>query len=261
MTAAEILGLSLAGCLAGGMNAIAGGGTLVTFPVLLFFGIGSIVANATSTLALLIGNVGGLFGFRKQFGGVKLWLVYLLPVSALGGWVGSIILTRSSEAFFARLVPFLVLFATILFFLQNAFRRRFILGAVEPDPKPPTRIPALASALAFQFAVAVYGGFFGAGIGILMLAALGILGLRDIHEMNAVKTLLGFVINAIATIWFIRSDLIAWPQAGVMTVGALIGYYFAAHYSQRIPQRSVRRLVTLIGFAISAVMFWRQFFG
>jgi hypothetical protein len=107
--------------------------------------------------------------------------------------------------------------------------------------------------------VAVYGGYFGAGIGILMLASLGFIGLTDIHEMNALKTVLGSVINLVAAIYFIFAGLIAWPKAVVMTVGAVAGYYCGAHYAQQIPQKYVRRIITVIGFSISAVLFYQQF--
>ncbi|MGB8355476.1 MAG: sulfite exporter TauE/SafE family protein, partial [Chthoniobacteraceae bacterium] len=118
---------------------------------------------------------------------------------------------------------------------------------------------ATRSAMAFQFAVAIYGGYFGAGIGILMLASLGFLGFTHIHEMNALKTVLSSLINVVATLWFIHSGLVIWPQAFVMIVGAFIGYYTAAHYSQRIPQHRVRQLISAIGFAISGYMFYKTF--
>lgn len=114
-------------------------------------------------------------------------------------------------------------------------------------------------AIAFQFAVAIYGGYFGAGIGILMLASLGFLGLTNIHEMNTLKTVLGALINLVATLWFIGAGLIHWPKAGIMTLGALIGYYLGSHYSQQIPQKHVRRIVTTIGFLISVVTFYKEF--
>lgn len=113
--------------------------------------------------------------------------------------------------------------------------------------------------MAFQFAVSVYGGYFGAGIGILMLASLGFLGLSDIHEMNALKNMLGSLINVVASLWFVSSGIVDWPRAAVMTIGALVGYYLGASLSQRIPQSTVRRLITTIGLVISAVMFYRQF--
>ena len=255
MSLPELLGLSAAAAVAGAINAVAGGGTLLTFPVLIFYGTGAVVANATSTLALVVGTAGSIFGFRRQIGAVRAWLVRFVPVSVLGGWLGSVLLTRTSESIFTRLVPFLILFATVLFLAQGAFRR--FAGFGEKAPAEPHH-RAVWIAVVFQFAVAVYGGYFGAGIGILMLASLGFLGLRDIHAMNALKNLLGSLINVVAALWFIQSGLIDWPKAGVMSVGALGGYFLGAHFSQRLPQQAVRKLVTVIGLTISAIMFYKQ---
>ena len=252
----EMLGLAAAAAVAGAINAVAGGGTLITFPALIFFGTGAVIANATSTLALVVGTAGSIFGFRKQVGAVRPWLVRFVPVSVLGGLLGSVLLTRTGENIFSRLVPFLILFATILFLAQGAFRR--FAGFAEKGPAHPHH-RGVWIAIVFQFAVAVYGGYFGAGIGILMLASLGFLGLRDIHEMNALKNILGSLINVVAAVWFIWSGLIDWPKAGVMSIGALGGYYLGAYSSQRLPQQAVRRLVTAIGLTISAIMFHRQF--
>lgn len=256
MTWQEIVGLTLTAAAAGVINAIAGGGTMLTFPVLLFFGVSPIQANATSTLALVIGTFGSVFGFRRYIAGVKPWLARFVPVSLLGGWLGSLLLTRTSDKMFAHLVPFLILFATILFLTQGLFRKFAGFGGSGPA-HPHHR--AVWVAVIFQFAVAVYGGYFGAGIGILMLASLGFLGLDDIHEMNALKNILGSLINMVAAAWFVASGLIDWPKAGIMTVGALAGYYCGAHFSQRLSQTAVRRTVTSVGFIISAVLFWKQF--
>ncbi|HKS38923.1 MAG TPA: sulfite exporter TauE/SafE family protein [Verrucomicrobiae bacterium] len=258
MSGLEIIVLAAAAGLAGVMNAVAGGGTLVTFPALLFVGTSPITANATSTLALVCGTAGSLYGFRRQIAAVKPWLKRFLLVSLLGGLLGGVLLTRTEEEVFATMVPFLILFATILFVTQGAFRR----FAGFNDRSGTTATPhhrAVWAAVVFQFLVAVYGGYFGAGIGILMLASLGYLGLTDIHEMNALKTVLSTVINQVAAIYFIFAGLIDWPKALVMTAGALVGYFLGAHYSQRIPQRRVRQIITAIGFTISAVMFYRQF--
>jgi hypothetical protein len=113
--------------------------------------------------------------------------------------------------------------------------------------------------IGFQFLVAVYGGYFGAGIGILMLALLGFIGLRNIHEMNTLKTVLGALINLVAAVWFILLGLIDWPKGGLMTVGALAGYYLGSHYSQRVPQKTVRTAITVIGFILSAITFYEEF--
>ena len=250
----EILCLAGVAALAGAINAIAGGGTLLTFPALLFLGTAPIVANATSTVALVIGTAGSIFGFRQHLRTVWPWLMRFALVSAAGGWLGSLLLTRTSDRAFETLVPYLILFATVLFLAQGAFRRFAGFGG-----EPSVHERRVWVAVLFQFAVSVYGGYFGAGIGILMLASLGFLGLRDIHQMNALKNALGSIINLVAAAWFIASGLIDWPKAGVMTAGALVGYFIGAHYSQRIPQVATRRLITGIGFAISAVMFYRQF--
>ena len=255
MSGIEIIGLAGAAAAAGAINAVAGGGTLLTFPALLYFGTPGIVANATSTLALVIGTTGSIFGFRGQLGAVRPWLGRFVPVSLLGGALGSVLLTQTSERTFEALVPWLILFATLLFLAQGAFRR---FAGFEESGEAHPHSPAVWAAIVFQFGVSVYGGYFGAGIGILMLASLGFLGLRDIHEMNALKNALGSLINLIAAAIFVGCGLVDWSRAGVMTAGALVGYFLGAHFSQRIPQRHVRRIITGIGLAISLAMFWQR---
>jgi uncharacterized membrane protein YfcA len=196
-----------------------------------------------------------MFGYREHARAIVVWLARFALVSALGGFLGAVLLTHTQETAFAKMVPFLILFATVLFMAQNVFRR---FGSKTAATRS-HGIKTIWGAMAFQFAVAVYGGFFGAGIGILMLASLGFLGMTNIHEMNALKTVLGSLINAVATVWFIRAGLIDWTKAGIMTAGAVTGYYLAARYAQRIPQRRVRQLISMIGFGISGVMFYKQF--
>ena len=258
MSGAEVIGLAAAAAAAGAINAVAGGGTLLTFPVLLFAGTPALIANATSTLALFCGTGGSIYGFRRQLGALRFWLRRFAVVSALGGFVGGVLLTRTSEALFSSLVPFLILFATLLFMAQGTIRR-FARMACLPDAELRPAFREVLLAMLFQFAIAVYGGYFGAGIGILMLASLGLLGLTDVHEMNALKAVLASLINLVAAAWFVVADLIDWPKAGIMTGGALVGYYLGAHFSQQIPQARVRQLITCIGLLISAVMFYRQF--
>lgn len=256
MNWAEAITLVGAAAAAGGVNAVAGGGTLITFPTLLLLGTPAVIANATNTLAIVVGTSGGVAGYRRQLGAVRGWLVWFVPASLLGGIVGAVLLTFSREKVFSHLVPFLLLFATVIFVAQGAFRR--LAGAPgNPGARPHRR--RLWAAAVFQFFVAVYGGYFGAGIGILMLASLGFIGLTDIHEMNALKTVLGSMIKLVAAIYFIASGLIAWPEAGVMIVGAVTGYYLAAKYAQRIPQRTVRQIIAAVGFVITAVIFYREF--
>jgi uncharacterized protein len=256
MSVTEILGLVAAAMLGGAINAVAGGGTLVTFPTLLLFGTPSVIANATSTLALVIGTSGGIYGYRQHLDPVKPWLWRFVPVSLLGGLIGAFLLTRTSDKTFSKLVPFLILFATVLFLAQGAFRR--FTGLAE-EGRPVAKHQAVWGAIAFQLAVAIYGGYFGAGIGILMLASLGFIGLSNIHEMNTLKTILASLINLVAAVWFTFAGLIHWPKAGIMTVGALAGYFLGSHYSQRIPQKRVRQIITLIGFILTGVTFYQEF--
>jgi uncharacterized membrane protein YfcA len=248
-----------AGAVAGLMNAIAGGGTIVTFPALIFAGVSSIVANATSTVALLPGSLAGVVGYRRNLPAVWKWIKIFTPVSLLGGFLGSVLLTRTPESVFDRLVPFLILFATVLFSAQAFFVRIFRLEARHASHA--VSMQWLIGAMVFQFAVSIYGGYFGAGIGILMLASLGILGFEDIHEMNVVKGVLAFAINVVAAGYFIFSGLIDWPAAIVVAAGGIIGGYSGAHFAQKIKQETVRHLITLIGLLITAVMFYQQLKG
>jgi uncharacterized protein len=254
MSAIELVGLVVAAAVGGAMNAVAGGGTLVTFPALLLFGTPAIAANATSTLALVIGTSGGIYGFRKHIHPVKSWLWRFAPVSLIGGLAGGVLLTYTSNKMFSKLVPFLILFATVLFLSQGVFRR--IAGEHLATQSSRYQV---AGAITFQFLVSIYGGYFGAGAGILMLATLGYIGLHNIHEMNTLKTMLGSTINLVAAAWFVRAGLIHWPKAGVMTAGALVGYYCGSHYSQRIPQQRVRQIITVIGLILSLVTFYEEF--
>ena len=254
MTAPEILSLLGAATAAGAINAVAGGGTILTFPTLLAIGTPPVVANATSTVALVFGTSGSVYGFRRHMHSIREWLWRFIPVSLLGGFIGSWLLTITGNEIFSRLVPFLILFATLLFLAQGVVAR-----LIRRAPGETPRAPRIWPAVLFQFLVAIYGGFFGAGIGILMLATLGFIGLSDIHQMNALKNILGSLINVVAAIMFICRGLVDWPKVGIMTLGAIAGYYLGSHYSQKIPQVWVRRIVLAIGFGISAITFYRQF--
>jgi hypothetical protein len=252
----EMAGLAGSAIGAGAINAVAGGGTLLTFPTLLAFGTSPVVANATSTVALVVGTSGGMFGNRQYIKAITPWLWRFLPASILGGLIGSALLTRTTDQTFSRLVPFLILFATLLFLAQGTFRR--FAGSHAQTGAPGGNVP-LRGAIFFQFAVAIYGGYFGAGIGILMLATMGFIGLHNIYEMNTLKTILGSLLNLVAALWFIGAGLIDWPRAGVIAAGAVVGYYLGSRFSQRISQARVRQLITAIGFLISGVTFYREF--
>jgi uncharacterized protein len=255
MTTPEIASLLCAAAAAGAINAVAGGGTILTFPALLAVGTLPVVANATSTVALVFGTSGSVYGFRQHLSSIRKWLWRFVPVSLLGGFIGSGLLTITGNELFRQLVPFLILFATLIFLAQGMVAQK-----VQNSVNGPKGAPRIGWAILFQFFIAIYGGFFGAGIGILMLASLGFMGLSDIHQMNALKNLLGSLINIVAAMMFISRGLVDWPKVGIMTVGAITGYYLGSYYSQMIPQVWVRRLVLAIGFIISGLCFYRQFF-
>ena len=236
---------------AGAMNAMAGGGTILTYPTLLFLGESAIVANATSTIALWPGAAASMWGYRREVATHRHWLRTLLVPSLIGGAIGSILLLQTPEKVFERLAPFLILFATVLFLLQGAVAKSSAAHAA------PLSRGRLAAALLFQLAVAVYGGYFGAGIGILMLATLGFMGLGDIHAMNGLKNFFGMCINAVAAAYFIFRGAVQWPAALVMIGGAIAGGYGGARFARKIGKQKSRAAVVVIGFGIAALLFAR----
>src|SRR5436190_14844973 len=197
---------------AGAINSIAGGGTLLTFPMLIWLGLDAKVANATSTVALWPGLFGGLFGYRRELENSSTILLRLGITSVIGGAVGAWLLIWTPSPTFARLVPFLILFTTLLFMSQGSINRRLRLQPIVPEP----RASWWLGASVFQFFSAIYGGYFGAGNGILMLAAMGLLGLRDINRANGIKNFLGICINSTAVFIFAYEGLVVWPDALLM---------------------------------------------
>ena len=259
-SAAHVLLLFVAAFFAGAINSVAGGGTLITFPALIGLGLDPKIANATSTVALWPGLVGGLWGFRRELEKTRSLLWRLGLTSMIGGAVGGLLLIWTPPQTFARLVPFLILFATVLFMLQEPISRRLSFG--EPTTVAgDSRRGWWTGAILFQFASAIYGGYFGAGNGILMLAAMGLLGISDIHTANGLKNFLGLALNFAAIVAFILSGLVVWPHALVMAVGAIAGGYFGARAARRLGRTFVRRAVIAIGFAIGLLMLYRTFFA
>ncbi|HYJ88515.1 MAG TPA: sulfite exporter TauE/SafE family protein [Pyrinomonadaceae bacterium] len=248
----QVLSLVAAAFAAGVINSIAGGGTLITFPVLLWMGLDAKVANATSTVALWPGLFGGLFGYRKELENSSAILLRLGITSVIGGAIGAWLLIWTPSPIFARLVPFLILFATILFMAQGAINRRLRLQPIVAEPK----VGWWLGAIVFQFFSSMYGGYFGAGNGILMLAALGLLGLQDINRANGIKNFLGICINSIAVLSFALTDLVVWPIAMMMAGAALIGGYAGSKGAVRVGQSVVRKAIVVIGFVITFVMVW-----
>lgn len=271
--------LAAAAFVAGVMNSVAGGGTLLTFPALMavltpIYGekMAGAVANATSTVALLPGSLAGTWGYRKEFAAARAFAMRLLPPSLIGGLVGSLLLVQFPQQF-TPLVPWLILTAAVLFLLQQPLgrflarrRERATGGAAGAPPgsvlslEPLRRVRRrqVAVLVGFQFLVAVYGGYFGAGIGILMLTALGLMGLQNIHQANAVKTLLASVINGVSVVVFVSGRLVDWPFAGGMAVAAILGGYAGARVARRLPAVYARWAVILIGFGLAGYYAWKQ---
>jgi len=242
----------LISAVAGVMNAIAGGGTLLTFPALVGLGISPIVANATSTVALWPGAVSSMWGYRDELVGSRRWAIGFAAPSLLGGGIGAWLLLRTSPSRFAELVPWLVLGATALFVLQPLMMRGIQRHAAAPheasgdDPTAVGRFPSIG-VMVWQLLVGVYGGYFGAGVGILMLAVLGFMGLTNIHRMNGLKNWGGLCMNLVAAVTFAASALVNWPVALAMAVGALTGGYVGSRVAQRVGQRAVRSAIVVIG--------------
>src|SRR6266550_3792448 len=253
MSLPNMLMMIAAAFAAGVINSIAGGGTLITFPVLLWLGLDPKVANATSTVALWPGLFGGLFGYRRELENSSAILLRLGITSVIGGAIGAWLLIWTPSPTFARLVPFLILFATLLFMAQGTINRRLRLQPIIAEPKPLWWLGAMV----FQFFSAIYGGYFGAGNGILMLAAMGLLGLHELHRANGIKNFLGICINSIAVLSFSLKHLVVWPDALLMAVGALLGGYAGAKIAVRVGQAWVRKGIVLIGLIIFFVMIWR----
>jgi uncharacterized membrane protein YfcA len=250
MHSAKLLVVLLAAAAGGGINAIAGGGTLLTFPAIVALGLSPLVANATSTVALWPGAAGSLWGYRAELHGVRDWVLRFAVPSLLGGAAGAWLLVHTPADRFARIVPYLVLGATLLFLVQRPLMRRSQRATPDADGKGglPIRLP-LALFYLCQFAIGVYGGYFGAGAGILMLAVLGFMGLSNIHQMNGLKNWGGMCMNFVAATMFAVGGIVDWPVAGAMAVGGLLGGYGGSRLAQRIGQQPVRRAIVTIGFA------------
>jgi len=251
---AGLAGLFIAGAVAGAINSVAGGGTLVSFPALIAFGMPPVPANATNTAAVCPGALSSAYAYRHDLPRTRGLLVLLLLPSILGGLLGAWVLARTPNWLFARIVPFLVLFATILFATRDRFSHR--LGFSAPEGGKTTAAGHLWGFL-FQLFVAAYGGYFGAGIGILMLASLGVMGLRDIHTMNAIKTILSFLINGMALLYFTFKGLVIWPIAFLMAAGAVFGGYAGARMAKRVDQNYLRMFIVGVGLFVSVWLFFR----
>jgi len=254
MTLSHEILLFIAAVLAGLMNSVAGGGSFISFPALIFTGVPPIPANATNTVAVWPGSVASVASYRKRLPKSARVMAPLITISIIGGVLGAVLLLHTPQATFMHLVPYLFGIATLLF----AFGKRLTqkLGQVVKRTGPPSW-PTLVGLTLVQFLIALYGGFFGGGMGILMLAMLEMIHIEDIHAMNGLKALLGSAINGAAVVTFIAAKQVEWPQAILMIVGAIAGGYGGAHFAQKLDPRWVRAAVICVGAGMTVYFLWR----
>jgi uncharacterized membrane protein YfcA len=258
MRSFEWIAIFFAGAGAGAINAVAGGGTLLSFPVLLWLGRDPIVANASNAVALWPGSMASAVGFRRELAAAPRMLRWLLPPSLLGGAVGAWLLLATPTRLFAALVPFLILGATLLIALKRPLlalrgaRAAAGAGAVVTVPPHPLGLALV------QLLVAVYGGYFGAAMGIMMLATFSLFGIEDIHQRNGLKNVAAALINAIAGVVFVVRGAVDWRDAGVLALGSVAGGYLGAHFGRRLPARAAEVLVVVIGVAAAVSQLLRR---
>lgn len=232
----------------GALNSLAGGGTLVTFPALLFAGLNPIDANASSVVALFPGSFAAAWAYRRRILTIAEFnLRYAVVLSLIGGLLGALLLLSTPSTFFAGLVPWLILFATIVFAIGNVTPLN-VIQQVKLGPR---------GALIGLFVIAIYGGYFGGGIGFLMLSAFTLFGMRDINAMNGLKMALVGVMTVPAIITFGIAGVVRWPQTTPMLAGAIAGSYIAARWAQRLDQRLIKGFVIALGVGLTVYFFWR----
>src|SRR3979490_1590009 len=250
----EAIFLFVAGAVGGAINAVAGGGSFVAFPALLFTGVPPVPANATNTLALWVGTTASGGAYPQKLNIARRVMIPLVITSILGGLAGAFLLIKTPAQTFLHVLPWLLLGATLLFAFGKHLTGRISAGITHEAHNAAVMVASI-----YETIVAAYGGYFGRGVGIMNLAMLAALGMTDIHAMNKLKVMLGGVINGVATITFIAAGTIVWPQAMVMTAGSILGGYSSAHLSQKLPQTWVKSFVILAGTAMTIYFFIRAY--
>lgn len=245
----DLLLVGLAALAGGAVNAIAGGGTLITFPTLTAVGVPAVSANVTNTVALTPGYLGGTLGQRRDLDGQGRRLRLLVPAAVLGGLVGGALLLATGEELFRELVPFLILGASGLLWFQDRIRDRVVRRLSQRAGGDPNHgwvaVPT--------FAASVYGGYFGAGLGVILLAVLGLVIDDTLTRINALKQGLSFCVNATAAVFFLFSGKVVWSAALVMAIGAVIGGSIGGRVAGRMPPALLRRVVVAIGVVVGIV--------
>jgi len=242
--------LAIVAMIAGAINSVAGGGSFITFPSMIFAGIPPIVANATNNTAMWVGVIGSARGYREEVRTYRRVIVPAMCVSLVGAFIGAILLLHTPPTVFERLIPWLLLFATAVFAVSPFFARNH-----------ETTHPHAPWQLVLQFFVSIYGGYFGAGIGILMLAILSFSGLPNMNAMNGIKNVLSVIINGVATVPFVIAGIVSWPVAITMAIFAVAGGYGGSRFFRRVPSGVTRVIVLAIACAMTAYFFVRTLRG
>ncbi len=249
----EIALIGIAAFAAGAVNSVAGGGTFFSFPALLAVGVPPVVANASNSVSLWPGSLAGAWAFRRELKRFSRSLPILSVVALIGGIAGGLLLLATSNAAFAMLIPWLLLVATVLFAFSAQISA--LIKKWKPTPAGVDERHIGPGGYLFQLVVSVYGGFFGAGMGILMIAALAIQGFKDVHEINALKNWLSAVIYSVAVATFVIADAVSWPHTLIMLVTATIGGYSGAAVARKLPAIWLRRFIIAVGGLLTLYYF------
>lgn len=251
----NILLFFFAGFLSGIVNAIAGGGSLLIYPILLAIGITPINANATNSVIVWPGTIGSAIGYKKYIKKIPRHYFLILIPCLIGGLIGAVALKKTPNTLFIHIVPWFFLLAVVLIAIQPLLHRFLYEGHQDNRKRNLDHILVLIISFIILVAAAIYGGYFGAGFGIIMLGILGISQLTNIHEMNGLKNLASICINLTAIIYFSFNGLITWHILPVLIVGNIIGGYIGAKYSDRLPSKHIRGVIIFVGLAIAITLF------
>jgi uncharacterized membrane protein YfcA len=255
MTIWQLALIAIAAFGAGAVNAVAGGGTFLSFPALLAVGVPPVTANASNSVALTPASLSGAWAYRKELSRYKRYLIPMGIVSFIGGVAGGLLLLVTKDATFSKLIPWLLLFATVLFTFSSrisAFLRR---GGAHKSSHHENSIGLLVG----QTVVSIYGGFFGAGMGILMIASLAMAGHDDVHEINAIKNLLSAIVYSVTVLTFVLAGAVSWPHTLVMLATATLGGFSGATVARKIPALWLRRFIITVGFGLTVFYFYKTF--
>jgi uncharacterized protein len=247
MSIGEVIAIAWAGLAAGTINTVVGSGTLITFPVLLAFGYAPVTANVSNTVGLVLGSVSGAIGYRRELSGQRGRVLRLGTAAVLGGLTGAVLLLVLPAAAFKAIVPVFIAIALVLVVLQP--RIAALLLARRGDDHDHERGAGLLLAV---FATGVYGGYFGAGIGILLLSILGLALAQSLHRTNALKNVLAGSVNGVAGVFFIFAAHVEWAPAAIIAAGSIVGAQLGAHYGRRLPPNALRAIIVLVG--VSAIV-------